>query len=172
MAASPKRLSWDACAWIALIQDEKRPLESGKTEHRGQMCRMVMTTAERSNGAIEVLASTLCLAEVCKDKSLQGLHGDEAIRAYFDHPHILLVTVDRQVGEYARKLLMAGYAGLKPPDAIHVASAIIGKAEQLHTFDHKLLAMDGKVIGLDGVPLRICKPEMPSATSAPLLENS
>ena len=26
MAASPKRVYWDACAWIALIQNEKSPL--------------------------------------------------------------------------------------------------------------------------------------------------
>ena len=47
MAAAPKRLYRDACSWIAMIQDEKIPLNGGGIEHRGQMCRQVLRAAEK-----------------------------------------------------------------------------------------------------------------------------
>ena len=67
--------------------------------------------------------------------------------------------------------MLEKHPGLKPPDATHLASAIIGRSDEMHTFDQKLLNLNGKIIGLDGTPLRICKPE-PPAKPAPLLEEA
>lgn len=169
MAAGPKRLYWDACAWIALIQDERIPLSGGGTEHRGQMCRQVVRAAEK--GTVEIVTSTLSLVEVCKNPQVVTGSDDQRLRSYFENPYILLVALDRQVGDFARGLMLRRFAGLKPPDATHVASAVVGRAEEMHTFDKKLLDMDGKVNGLDGSPLRIRKPEVP-APPAPLLEEA
>lgn len=169
MATGPKRLYWDACAWIAMIQDEKIPLKGGGTEYRGQMCRQVVGAARR--GLVELVTSSLSLVEVCKRPEVGAENDDQKLRDYFENPYILLVNLDRQVGDLARRLMLAGYAGLKPLDATHVASAVVGRAGEMHTFDGKLLAMDGLVKGLDGSPLRICKPEVP-APPAPLLEEA
>ena len=50
MASTPKRRYWDACAWIALILDEKIYEPAGDpsgrlVEYRGQMCRHVIHAA-------------------------------------------------------------------------------------------------------------------------------
>lgn len=165
MAASSRRIYWDACVWIALIQREKIPL-SGAIEDREMMCRTVVEAAKK--GAIEILTSTLCLAEVCKDPSIRATRAD-LIADYFESDYILLVNVDRSVGERARVLMTSGFSGLKPPDAIHLATAAISGVEEMHTFDARLLALDAVIDKNDGTKLKICKPD-PGGPPAPLLE--
>ena len=167
MAISPKRIAWDACSWIAHIQKEKilGPDSKAVVEDRGAMCRPVLNAAER--GILEIVVSALSLVEVlCKNREA-GID-DQKVRDYFDNDYILLVSVDKQVGDRARQLMLEGHAKLKPPDAIHIATAAIANAEELHTFDDRLLALDGKVDKLDGTRLVIKKPAVP-APPAPLL---
>lgn len=133
------------------------------------MCRTVVESAKR--GGIEILTSALSLAEVCKDPAIKTQQAD-AISDYFESDYILLVNVDRFVGERARTLMVGGgYAGLKPPDAIHVATAAISGVEEMHTFDHTLLNLDGLIDKSDGSKLKICKPN-PGGPAMPLLDPS
>jgi predicted nucleic acid-binding protein len=130
------------------------------------MCRPVLTAAEK--GAIEIVVSALCLVEVlCKNRDA-GID-DQKVRDYFDNAYILLVSVDKLVGDRARRLMLDGHPKLKPPDAIHLATAAIANAAELHTFDDRLLGLDNKIDKLDGTRLIIKKPAVPS-TPAPLLE--
>jgi predicted nucleic acid-binding protein len=168
MATSPKRIAWDSCSWIAHIQQERIFAADGKTiaEDRAALCRPVLEAAERS--LLEIVVSALSLVEVLSRDRPAGI-ADQKVRDYFDNEYILIVNVDKQVGDRARQLMLAGHAGLKPPDAIHVATACIANAEELHTFDDRLLALDGKIDKLDGTRLVIRKPAVP-APSAPLLD--
>ena len=59
---------------------------------------------------------------------------------------------------------------LKPPDASHLASAIIANVDEMHTFDSDLLDLDGKVQRTDGADLKKCKPSM-GGPPLPLLES-
>ena len=93
---------------------------------------------------------------------------DKTVRDYFDNDYILLVSVDKRVADYARGLMLAGHARLKPADAVHLATACIASAEEFQTFDGDLLALDGKVDKPDGRRLAIKKPSVP-APPAPLL---
>ena len=120
------------------------------------MCRSVIAAAKK--GTIEILTSTLCLAEVCKNSNIQTT-GADLIADYFENDYILLVNVDRSVGERAHGLMRTGLSGLKPPDAIHLATAAISGVEEMHTFDTKLLALDEVVDKSDGTKLKICKPD-------------
>ena len=156
MAASPRRIYWDACVWIALIQRERILFPPGIAEDRDAMCRSVIEAAKK--GAIEILASTLCLAEVCKNPSIRATRS-ALIADYFENDYILLVNVDRAVGERARVLMTSGHSGLKPPDAIHLATAALSGVEEMHTFDAGLLTLNGRVDKSDGTKLKICKPD-------------
>jgi hypothetical protein len=49
MATPNKRVYWDACVWIALIQREKISLPTGGIEDRETMCRMVIEAAKKGN---------------------------------------------------------------------------------------------------------------------------
>lgn len=168
-ASTPKRVCWDACAWISLIGKEKiLDAKGAVTEDRYGLCRVVIDLAEK--GKIEVVTSGLSLAEVCKSEPSSG-GGADQIGPYFEHEWVLVVPVDTLVGTTARALMMAGYAGLKPPDAIHLATAIVANADEMHTFDRKLLGLDEKLARNDGNMLRICKPDV-AASPAPLLESA
>jgi predicted nucleic acid-binding protein len=167
MATSPRRIYWDACAWIALIQNEKIRASNGRLlEDRGGLCRVVIEAAKA--GAVEILTSTLSLAEVCKDPAIRS-QGADAVSDFFENDYLLLVNVDRLAGERARRLMTGGYSGLKPPDAVHVATAAVSGVEEMHTFDDKLLNLDGLIDKADGTKLKICKPD-PGGPPAPLLD--
>jgi predicted nucleic acid-binding protein len=168
MATSPSRIAWDSCTWIAHIQRERIFGPDGKTvtEDRGAMCRPVLDAAER--GVIEIVVSAIALVEVLARNRTNGLD-DQKVRDFFDNDYILIVNVDKHLGDFARRLMLAGHAGLKPPDAIHLATACIANVDQFHTFDDRLLALDGVIDRLDGTRLVIKKPAVPAAP-APLLD--
>jgi len=135
MAGSTKRVYWDACTWIALIHMEKiRDPKGIIAEDRETMCRAVIRQAEAKPQLIEIATSALSLVEVCKHPKSKSTKTSD-LAAYFEHDYVLLVNLDRFSGEKARELMQAGYSGLKPPDAIHIASALVSNAEELHTFD-------------------------------------
>jgi predicted nucleic acid-binding protein len=130
------------------------------------MCRPVLGAAER--GLIEIVVSALALVEVLARNRASGVD-DQKVRDFFDNDYILLVNVDKHLGDFARRLMLAGHSGLKPPDAIHLATACIANVSEFHTFDDRLLGLDGAIDRLDGIRLVIKKPVVP-APPAPLLD--
>lgn len=155
MAVSPKRVLWDACAWIALIQQEKAIIADGIDRYT--RCRTVINLA--SKGKIEIVCSALCLAEVCKNKDVRDQDPSHIAR-FFEHEYLLTVALGREIAETARKLMMAGIPKLKPADACHVASAIeVPDVTEMHTFDEGLIAQSGKLQKRDGGSLKICYPD-------------
>ncbi len=149
------RAYWDACCWIAYIQKEMPGPGSTFTEPRYDMCRQTIQRAEA--GEIEIATSAFTLAEVCKKPPDPGSPAAN-LAAFFDQPYILLVPVDKQVGVQAQSLQLAGLQGVKPPDAVHLASAIVWSIPVLHTFDDDLLKLDKLLTLADGNQLRILRP--------------
>lgn len=167
MARSIKTVYWDACSWISLIQDEIVTLPSGAIEKRGQMCRAVLAAAESKK--IEIFTSAFALAEVNKFSPNGSINSTDKLKAFFENDYFVIVDLSRFAGEFARDLMQAAHAGLKPADATHLASAAISDVDFMHTFDEKLLKLDNKINKLDGTKLRITKPELGNAP-VPLLE--
>ncbi|MHC2247846.1 type II toxin-antitoxin system VapC family toxin [Bradyrhizobium elkanii] len=145
-----------------MIQKEKI-LVNGRIEDREQLCRSVLEAAKA--GKLEIVVSTFCLVEVCKEKD--GSVADK-IADFFENDYVLPVAVDWFVGVRARQLMQAGH-GLKPADACHLATALVANnVNEMHTFDGKLLGLNGKLDKADGTKLKICKPG--PLTSAPLFD--
>jgi len=112
--------------------------------------------------------SAIALVEVLARNRATGTE-DQKVRDFFDNDYILLVNVDKHLGDVARRLMLAGHPRLKPPDAIHLATACVANADEFHTFDDGLLTLDGGIDRLDGMKLVIKKPAVP-APPAPLLD--
>ena len=167
MAAPLRRYYWCSCSWLALIQDET-VLVGGKRENRGALCRAVV--ADAAKGGAEIYTSALTFVEVCKPVVSGSPIGEDVLRSFFENDYIVIVALDRQVGEVGRTLMRNGLSGLKPPDAAHLAAAIVACVDEMHTFDAALLALNGKLDKADGTKLRICKPSM-GGPQLPLLEN-
>jgi predicted nucleic acid-binding protein len=123
---------------------------------RDTVCRAIIDEAKK--GKVEILTSTLSFVEVCKKSDVRTV-GEDKIGAFFENDFILPMNLDRIVGEHARLLMTSGYTGLKPLDAVHLASAVLGQATEMHTFDDKLLKLNGYVDRVDGGKLKICLPD-------------
>jgi len=150
------RLYWDACAWIAYIaQETATPLKRGGTENRFAMCENVLRGAR--DGKFEIVTSAFTLAEVCKSPEVLSSPVDN-LPAFFERSYILIVPVDLSIGRHAQTMQASGLITLKPPDAIHLASALRAEVDQINTFDQQILSLNGKIPSRGGAPMRICKP--------------
>jgi predicted nucleic acid-binding protein len=152
---NPKRIYWDSCAWIAYIQQEVMVGKDGAIENRYEMCRNILRDAE--HGKLEIATSAFTLAEVCKSPTIKTSPVDH-LPSFFDKSYLLIIPVDKNIAQKAQSIQLAGIYGLKPADAIHVASAYAAKSLELHTFDADILSLHQKITGGDGLPMTICKP--------------
>ena len=160
-----KRVYWDSCAWLGLINSEEDKVEG---------CQYIMQEAIRKN--VEILVSTVTLAEVFKTRCAEPYkmlaeEKDIAFEEFFDQDFIIKASVDEDIAKRARGLLRyyASQGLKKPMDAIHLATALKFNAAEMHTFDGSdLLCLDGKIQSDSGVILKICKPPLPPIS--PLLE--
>lgn len=154
----PKRFYWDANSFLAFLKEE---------EGRVENCRQILHAAER--GDIQIVTSALTLTEVVhiKGRIRMDAKDEELISGMFEKDFVIM-DVDRRIAEHARQLLWQ-HQELQPKDSIHVASALVAKVDELHTFDDPLLKLDGKL----GTPaLKICKPglsepELPKMSDSP-----
>lgn len=166
MIKHPPRIYLDACAWIAYINRELPGPESSFTEPRYDMCRETLKSAEREE--IEIVTSAFTLAEVCK-RVPDTLSPAINLPAYFDQPYILLVPVDKAIGLRAQNLQLSGLVKKKPPDAVHLAAALVHSIPVFHTFDAGLLGLNQLLTMDDGNQLTICMPTRENP-APPLLE--
>lgn len=106
--------------------------------------------AEAEADRLRIIASTFIYAEVIRDRGEEAPLDPEKITLvdrFLDRPFISWVELDIVGGRLARKLVRR--YGVQPPDAVHLAAAIIGKADVFFTWDDKLMvAVDGAVDGL------------------------
>lgn len=147
---------WDACTWIAYINQEKAvTLKDGSVENRFAKCLEVLDRA--NNKKLEIVTSAFTLAEVCKNPEVRE-SPLENLPGFFERSYIVTVPVDMSIGRRAQHMQASGLVSLKPADSIHLASAIRAKVSELHTFDGGILKLDGLIPGADGKPIKICKP--------------
>lgn len=151
-----KRIYWDACIWISIINEERSiTTKSGITENRYAMCQSIFEQAKV--GGLEIVVSAFTLAEVCKSREAKS-ENTSKLPNFLDHEFILVIPLDKDVGLKAQNLQVSGLVSLKPPDAIHLASAQKANCEEFHTFDNALIGLDGKIAARNGTAIKICKP--------------
>jgi len=131
--ASDRRY-WDSCAFLGHLSNET---------DKADKCEAVLSAAEE--GRLDIVTSALTLTEVIKTKGGPALpKGEEQkIRDFFEHSWIIVREVDRFIAEQARDLIWAH--GLKPYDAIHLATALNLKLAVMDTFDGDLMKLTGKL---------------------------
>lgn len=154
--ADPKRVYWDTCVWLSLINDE---------DGRAGRCRYVISEARAGN--MQIWTSAFTLAEVfkknCEGKGISLPEAkDLEFENFVEQDFFVVVQVDVDIGVLARRLLRQHVPLKKPPDAVHLASALINNLDEFHTFDDvNLTPLSGLVNRADGVGLVICFPPEP-----------
>lgn len=129
--------------------------DNGIQHNRFDMCRETIKRAEA--GDIEIVTSAATLAEVCK-KPPDATSPANNLPSFFNQKYILLINVDKEVSLKAQSLLLANLAGLKPFDAIHLASALVAEIQVFHTFDDRLLSKTNQLSLSDGSTMKIVRP--------------
>jgi predicted nucleic acid-binding protein len=141
---------WDSAAFLGWLNRE---------DGRANLCAPVIKAAQR--GDVRIVTSSLTIAEVLwirgRAKLPKAMHDE--INKFFRHRWILIRELDRTIAERARELVWTN-AGVKPQDAVHLATAIAGDVEydQFDTFDVDLFSLSGKI---GDPPLKIGEPNLP-----------
>jgi len=147
-----KRYYWDACLFIAWLKDEKRP--------SGEMDGVRDLIAKVKRREVSIMTSALTFVEVTEAKVGAGIIN--LLDDLFKRPNLGKIILDIRVAKLARDL--RDYYSSRPdqyhkktlsiPDAIHIATAILYKADAFHTFDGDnrsktlgLLPLGGNVAG-------------------------
>lgn len=153
--AKLRKLYWDSCAWLGLLNEE-----SGK--HRE--LEIIFNGAKR--GHFEIWTSALSLVEVNRFADELGQPkplGDDQlalIAAVFEQPFVKIVPLDMEIGRRSRSLVRETPGLTKKLDAVHLASALRWNVDALHTYDNDdLLHLDGQFSCKDGRKLKICYPD-------------
>lgn len=155
--AELRRVYWDSCVWLGLINGESKKKRA--VDHIYNSARA---------GSHEIWTSTISYVEVFRIKGEEQSSKPYAkaaldkIEEMFEQDFIKLVPLDVEVAKIARRLLREQDGLSKRPDAIHLASAIKWSIETLHTYDgNDLLHLDGKLTTKGGSVLRIMPPSDP-----------
>ena len=143
--ADPKRsIYWDSCTFVSFIDE---------TAGRTQDLRAIMEEAR--NKEVVIYTSAISITEVAFKTAEQSGGLDREVEDKIDklwHPSspVRVVDYSRLVAydarELLRKKLELGFS-LKPLDAIHIATAIRAKVDELQTYDAKLKKW-GEPLGL------------------------
>ena len=158
MAGNSPLYYWDSCLFLAWLKDEQRKtgemdsvrevIERAK-RREVRLMTSVLTLTEVLSSKIPVGMDTL-FATLLKRISKQGIDTKIAMLAHDLRDFYVQKAVEHEV-----KILSA-------PDALHLATAILYRADEFHTFDESngrnslgLLPLTGNVAGHN---LTICKP--------------
>jgi|SRR5680860_1348507 len=159
MAGDSPLYYWDTCLFLAWLRDEER--KSGEMDG----VREVLQRCKRRE--VKLATSVLTSVEVLSAKMPVGL--DDLFKGLLRR--INRISVDSKIAGLAHDLrnyyvLRADEFDsktLSTPDAIHLATAVLYRATEFHTFDEN---GSGRSLGLiplsenvGGHRLKICKPE-------------
>lgn len=141
------RRYWDTACFIAWL---------GREAGRAEVCGSILFAAEA--GEVDLVTSAFTLTEVLRPKGRDRLDPNlrQTILDFFRHPWITLVQVDRIVAERAQAFVWD--RGVRPKDAIHVASAVLAKCSVFETYDSDLIELSGRVGGSPILQIRHPEP--------------
>lgn len=140
------RRYWDACAFLAWLMKE-----DGRIEGCGNVLR------EARAGKLQIVTSALTLTEVLmvKGKARVAETDRQLVRDVFKADWLILYNVDRTIAELAQEVVWRH--GVRPKDAVHVATALSARVDRLDTYDDKLLNRSGRI---GAPPLEIAEPSI------------
>ncbi len=144
---------WDTCLFLAWMKDEERP--SGEMDG----VREIIECSQRRD--CRIITSVITSVEVLQATIPAGV--DTLFHGLMRR--ISRVGVDTKVAQLAHDIrnhyqVSGSGKKLKTPDALHLATAILHRADEFHTFDaDDLIPLSGNVAGHK---LTICKPKATS----------
>ncbi len=158
MAGNNPLYYWDPCIFLAWLQDEQR-----KTGEMDSVREVIERTKRRE---VRLMTSVLTFTEVLSSKipvGMDTLFKDLLNRISKQGIETKIAMLAHNLRDYyVQKAVEHEGKTLSTPDALHLATAILYRADEFHTFDESsgrnslgLLPLTGNVAGHN---LTICKP--------------
>lgn len=126
------RRLWDASIVLGYL--------SGQQDIKAD-CEQIIQQAER--GEWEIVVSTIAHAEVAFLRGLSPSDSESKIQEFFSRGYVINAAFDVSLTKIVRRLIRE-HKGLKPPDAIYIATALQWQIPIIETTDPDLLALNGK----------------------------
>ena len=147
---APLRRLWDSSVVIGYL--------AGHTELELQYSQII---GQAEAGDLEIVVSEMARVETAYLKELPDAAAELLIQEFFSREYIIPVSIDEPVSTIARELVRKYRTSpsLKPPDAIHLATAILWRIPALETTDSDLLRLNQ----LEGNPLITVRKPLPLA---------
>lgn len=142
MMPIPRRL-WDSNVVIGYLagQQDLQP-----------DCDLIIEQA--TNGELEIVVSFMAQIEVAFLEGMPEAEAEARIQEFFSREYIIPVAFDVAVARITRGLIRRlRPRGIKPPDATHLAAAVLWNIPIIETTDPDLLSLDQQV----GDPLIIIR---------------
>jgi predicted nucleic acid-binding protein len=138
------KIYWDSDAFLGWFQNEPIKVE---------LCSGTLKRAEE--GEVVIFTSALTIAEVLWLRGAPKVPKEKSdlVRKFFRRSYFRIRNVTRRIAEDAQDLVWM--EGIRPKDAIHVATAMDVAAIALETFDENLITNTGRI---GSPPLEIRKP--------------
>lgn len=158
MATSKRIIYWDSCVFVAFLTAEKR--------EEGELANVRAVIADVEQRKVTLITSSKIHSEVYRLPK----KGKTQLLKLFDRSNVKCLDATSRVmlkagelrGYYDKRRKQNADKTLGEPDSVHLATAILYKADEFHTFDKKgrkgtlgLLPLNGNVAGHQ---LTICKP--------------
>lgn len=117
------------------------------SENQNRMLSIKSVIAEIEAKKYKLAVSTLAYVEVLECKMPE--QAIKQLKEFMKNGNLVEVfAVDIRIAEKAQTIRNRARNEkkkiIKTPDAIHIATAIVSKAKQLHTFDEEILKLNGK----------------------------
>ena len=125
-----QRRLWDSAIVLGYLAgyEELRP-----------MCLQIIQQAQQ--GEVEIIVSEMAKVESAYLAGRPDAESEDLIKEFFSREYIIPVSVDDPISTIARGLVRK-HRGLTPPDAIHLATAILWHVPVIETTDPDLLRLD------------------------------
>ncbi|MFQ5664390.1 MAG: type II toxin-antitoxin system VapC family toxin [Terriglobia bacterium] len=143
---SRRKYYWNTDVFLAWLKGEQ-----------GRVELVEGIVSEVNKGVAVIVTSVITRTEVFEGNLDNKMRKN--FRLLMGRRDVTEVNVDPAVADLARELrehCKARGESLKTPDAQHLATAILHKVDEFHTFDDKLLRYNDNIAGH---PIRICKPQ-------------
>ena len=139
-------ICWDSSVLISWLRGDE-------DEVRNRATRAVVQHIE--SGAFKLVVSTLLYVEVLESRMPAG--AIEQFKKFMQNRQMIeIIAVDIRVAEKAQAIRNVSCRNIKTPDAVHIATAILSGAKLFHTFDGRLLRLNGND-EVDGLTITACE---------------
>ncbi len=142
-----KIICWDSSVLISHLGGDR-----GKNPERKGIISPVVSIIE--NGSHKLLVSALLYTEILECK-MPGGAITKLDKFLQNRSHVKVMAVYAKVAKKAQSIRNKKLS-VKTPDAIHLATAIVGKAYVFHTFDKGLLRLSGQSV-VEGLAITPCR---------------